>query len=352
MKKIKLFGALLVAAFMGLCSIQSNACSRVVYLGDNNDIILVGRTLDWRTPIPTSLYVYPRGMQKQSMPSGPMLKWTSKYGSVLAVGYDGGVTEGMNEKGLVMNGLFCKGSIYKESVGPDDQTPVMSLAVLVSYFLDNFATVDEAEAWLTENQFNIFGKTFDGGTVSLLHWALTDTTGTTLLMEYSNGELKMYKGRDLQVLTNDPQHPAMEAINNYWKSVNGVNMLPGTVRSSDRYVRASFFINHVPTNFAYPEAFGSMMSIMGNVAVPYGYEIQGEPNVSSTQWTSIADITGGKYYFRFADNQGMFYVDLGRLNLNPGAPVLKLDTSDPGRQAYFGNVNNHLKKSEPFTPMW
>ena len=44
-------------------------CSRVVFLGPDS-LTLVGRTLDWRTPIPTNLYVYPRGMEKQGMPSG------------------------------------------------------------------------------------------------------------------------------------------------------------------------------------------------------------------------------------------------------------------------------------------
>ena len=122
------------------------------------------------------------------MPSGPMLTWTSNYGTVLAVGYDGGVTEGMNDQGLVMNGLFCKGTIYKEAIGPDNKTPVMSLAVLVSFFLDNFATVEEADQWLKQNEFAIFGKTFDGGTVSTLHWALTDKSGMTLVMEYQNGQ--------------------------------------------------------------------------------------------------------------------------------------------------------------------
>lgn len=351
MKEKNIIGAaLLTVALAG--APEAGACSRVVYLGDNNDIILVGRTLDWRTPIPTNLYVYPAGMEKQSMPSGPMLKWTSKYGSVLAVGYDGGVTEGMNERGLVMNGLFCKDSVYKEAIGPEDSTPVMSLAVLVSYFLDNFATVDEAEAWLKANPFNIYGKTFDGGTVSLLHWALTDRTGTTLIMEYDGGELRLFKGREFQVLTNDPQQEAMKSIENYWTGIGGMNMLPGTVKSADRFVRASFFIKHVPTNFARPQAFAAINSIMGTVSVPYGYEIEGEPNVSSTQWTSFADLSAGRYYFRFADNLGTFYIDMRSLILRPGAPVLKLDTSEPDRYGYFDNVNEHLKKSEPFTPMW
>lgn len=352
MKTKNLLGAVLLGAAAITAAPETDACSRVVYLGDNNNIILVGRTLDWRTPIPTNIYVYPAGIRRQSMPTGPMLTWTSKYGSVLAVGYDGGVTEGMNEEGLVMNGLFCKGSVYKEATGPDNDTPVMSLAVLVSYFLDNFATVDEVETWLNANEFNIFGKTFDGGTVSLLHWALTDRTGNTLLIEYQNGNLNLFKGRDLQVLTNDPQHKDMEAIETYWENIGGMNFLPGGVRSTDRFVRASYFIKHVPSNFEYPEAWGALNSIMGTVSVPYGYEIVGEPNVSSTQWTSIADLTGGKYYFRFANNQGAFYVDLSLLRLNPGAPILKLDTSGEKRLGFFGNVNNKLVKSEGFTPMW
>ena len=345
----------LVAGAMGLsiASPEADACSRVVYLGDNDSIIMVGRTLDWRTPIPTNLYVYPAGVAKQSMPSGQMLRWNSKYGSVVAVGYDGGVTEGMNEKGLVMNGLFCKGSIYRtvsDSVPADRYVPVMSMSMFVSFFLDNFATVDQVDTWLSGHDFAIAGKTFDGGTVSLLHWALTDTTGETLVMEYVDGKLTTHRGRDLQVLTNDPPMPEMLAINKYWQQVGGVNFLPGGVRSTDRFVRADFFIHHVPTTATYDNALAELNSIMANVSVPYGYEIQGEPNVSSTQWRSIADATGGRYYFRFADNIGDFYIDLGTLRLNPGAPILKLDTSD--HQAVLGNANSHLKESKGFTPMW
>lgn len=278
-----------------------------------------------------------------------MLRWTSKYGSVLAVSYDGGVTEGMNECGLVMNGLFCKGSVYREVVAADDSTPVMSLSVFVSYFLDNFASVDEAESWLRANDFAINGRTFDGGTVSLLHWALTDRSGRTLVMEYADGKLHLYKGRELQVLTNDPAFPKMQDIDKYWESVGGMNMLPGSVRSADRFVRASFFIRHVPTDFDRPQAYAALNSIMGTVSVPFGYEIEGEPNVSSTQWRSIADLDG-KYYFRFADSTADFWVDLSQLRLNPGAPVLKLDTSAHG--AYSGCVNPQLRKTDGFKPMW
>ncbi len=337
-----------LTAVASLAVASGFACSRVTYLGDEG-LVLVGRTLDWRTPIPTNLYVYPQGVSKVSMPSGNRLEWTSKYGSVVAVGYDGGVTEGMNEKGLVVNGLFCKESVYKVAA-EDSKIPVMSLAMFPAFFLDNFATVEEVAQWLEANDFAIFGKTFDGGTVSLLHWAMTDAGGDTILLEYVDGQLTTYRGRELQVLTNDPVYPQMKAINKYWQGVGGVNMLPGTVRSADRFVRADFFIHHVPTNFSYQEAWGSLSSIMGTVTVPYGYEIQGEPNVSSTQWRSIADATTGKYYFKFAQGTGDFWIDLQHLILKPGAPILKLDTAK--HAGITGDANKYLEKTPGFTPMW
>lgn len=346
---MRLFKFILVAICAMLVSPDSQACSRVVYIGDK-DMVMIGRTLDWRTPIPTNIYVYPQGIAKTSMPDGSRYEWRSKYASVLAVGYDGGVTEGMNECGLTMNGLFCKGTIYPEAAANDTKTPVMSLSVLVSYFLDNFATVDEADAWLSQNSFAINGKTFDGGTVSTLHWAITDVTGNTLLIEYVNGKITTYKGRDLTVLTNDPTHDKMMAIEAYWQQVGGVNMLPGTVKSADRFVRASFFINHVPKDVEYPKAFAALSSIMGTVSVPYGYEIEGEPNVSSTQWTSISDATGGKYYFRLATSTGFLYIDMNHLMLRPGSPILKLDTAKYGDVT--GCANRHLEKNPGFTPMW
>lgn len=346
MKRFRLFMA---AALLG-ASFTASPCSRIVYLASDSAEVIVGRTLDWRTPIPTNLYVYPAGMKKASMPEGPRYEWTSRYGSVLAVGYDGGVTEGMNERGLVMNGLFCKTGVYRTETTAPAGTPVVSLSVLVSYFLDNFATVGEAYDWWSKNDFAISGKTFDGGTVSQLHWAITDADGDTMVAEYDGGELKLYRGRELQVMTNDPALPQMLAINNYWKAVGGVNMLPGTVRSADRFVRADFFLHHTPVTFRGDEAVAALSTLMANVSVPYGYNVQGEPNVSMTQWRSMADLKRRVYYFRFANTLGNFWIDLSRLMLTPGSPVLKLDTAR--YRAVYGCVNDHLKRAEPFKPMW
>lgn len=145
-----------------------------------------------------------------------------------AVGYDSGITEGMNEKGLSVNGLFCKGTVY---VNPKtDNRPPMSLAMFVAWMLDNFSTTDEVVTELKKQDFTISGSTFDGGTVSTLHWGITDPSGRCAILEFDNGDVRVYEGQDMLAMTNDPQYPSMTAINDYWVKVGGINMLPGTVK--------------------------------------------------------------------------------------------------------------------------
>ena len=326
---------------------EARPCSRVVLQG-RDSLVVVGRTLDWKTPIPTNLYVYPRGIEKQGMPDGNTYHWRSRYGSVVAVSYDGGVTEGMNECGLVMNALFCKGSVYRTS--SDGRLPAMSLALMVSYFLDNFASVDEVAAWLADNEFAIYGQNFDQGTAAALHWALTDRTGKTLVMEFQNGKLDTYVSHDYRVLTNDPPFAQMLAIERYWRQVGGANMLPGTVRSPDRFVRASFFIDSVPKDVTPQRAAAEVLSVLANVSVPLGYELEDAPNLSSTQWRSVADARSLIYYFGFTTEFSTFWIDLSAVDLRAGAPVMKLDTS--AEKGLAGCVNKVLKRSAGFKPMW
>lgn len=336
-----------LAAFAGI-SPEAAACSRILYVGSDNSLRIVGRSLDWKSPIPTNLYVYPRGMHKVGNTLPGSVEWTSKYGAVYAVGYDGGVTEGMNEKGLVINGLFCKGTVYD-----NDSTkarPPMSLAVFIAWLLDMNATTPEVVDVLQKHDFNISGATFDGGTTSTLHWGVTDSEGRCAVIEFDNGTIRIYEGQDMPVMTNDPTFPEINAINDYWKKVGGSNMLPGTVKSPDRFVRGDYFDGHVAKTDDADLGLAIIRSIMANVSVPYLYTVETEPNVSSTQWRSYSNIRDRRYYFDIVTNPGIFYIDLNKCDLAPGASVMKLDTSKS--HDYMGDVTDRLMKSEPFKPMY
>ena len=342
--------SLFCLAILGAASIYSptaDACTRVCYHGSDSTYV-IARCLDWKTPIPTNLYVYPAGIEKVSSDQPGAIKWTSKYGAVYAVGYDGGITEGMNEKGLVVNGLFCKGTVYSNK--DTEGRPPMSLAMFVGWLLDLNATTDECVAVLQKHDFNIGGATFDGGTVSALHWGITDASGKSVIVEFDNGKINISDMGDTYAMTNDPQWPAMSAIINYWDKIGGTHMLPGTVSSPDRCVRANFFAHHVEAVNDQDLAVSIARSILVNSCVPYTYLIEGEPNVSSTQWRSYADIKNRRYFFDIVTNMGYYYVDLKKCDLRKGAPILKLDTSKETH--LMGDANNALKPSPGFKPMY
>lgn len=347
LKKLTAAAAMAIAAFIPAMSPEADACSRVLYQG-NDSLKIVGRSLDWKTPIPTNLYVYPRGISKLGDNKPNAVKWTSKYGAVYAVSYDGGITEGMNEKGLVVNGLFCKGTVYN---GEDEsgKKPI-SLAVFVAWLLDMNETTDEVVKVLEKHDFTIGGATFDGGTVSALHWGVTDATGKSVIFEFDHGKINIYDMKGYPAMTNDPQWPQMKGIIDYWRKIGGTHFLPGTVSSPDRCVRADFFATHVEKTGDIDLGVSISRSILEYVSVPYTYMIQGEPNVSSTQWRSYSVPRDKRYYFDIVTNPGIYYVDLNKIDLRAGQPVWKLDTSK--NTAIIGEANKYMKKSPEFTPMY
>ncbi|MCM1162831.1 MAG: linear amide C-N hydrolase [Muribaculaceae bacterium] len=342
----QLFLGLLSALALAGSAVEAGACTRVLYVG-NDSLRIVGRSLDWKNPIPTNLYVYPRGIAKKGHSLPGAVEWTSKYGAIYAVGYDGGVTEGMNEKGLVVNSLFCKGTVYSND--STEGRPPMSLAMFPAWILDLCATTPEAVEMLRKHDFNISGATFDGGTVSALHWGITDAEGRSVILEFDHGNIKLYEGQDIPVLTNDPTYPQITAINEYWWAKGGTHTLPGTVSSPDRFVRGYFFDNHVEKTADADLGFSIIRSIMANVSVPFTYT-SGDANLSATQWRSYANIRDLRYYFDIVTNDGIFYVDLAKCDLRKGAPVMKIDVAKS--RDYVGDANRHLFRTEPFKPMY
>ena len=64
------------------------------------------------------------------------------------------------------------------------------------------------------------------GSASTLHLAITDETGNTAVLEYLDGNLSIHEGKEFQVMTNSPRYDYQLAINDYWKEVGGLQMLP------------------------------------------------------------------------------------------------------------------------------
>lgn len=320
---------------------HAEACTRAVYLGPDN-MVVTGRTMDWKEDPQSNMFFFPRGIECRGGAIENSMKWTSKYGSVVTAGYDIGVCDGMNEKGLVANLLFLAESDYHRL---DDNRPVMGLSIWTQYVLDNFATVDEAVAVLGKELFRIDDPDLPNGAKSTLHLSISDTTGNSAIFEYINGNLVIHHGRDCQVMTNSPTYDKQQTLDDYWKQIGGLVMLPGTNRASDRFVRASFYIDALPQTSNYRQAVAGVFSVMRNVSVPLGISVPSQPNIASTRWRTVADQKNRIYYFESTLSPDIFWVDFRNLDFSAGNKVKKLTLTNG--EIYAGDVAARFQDSKP-----
>lgn len=82
----KTFISSFVALAVGLSS-YAVACTRAVYLG-NNQHVITARSMDWKVDTGTNLWILPSGVARDGSAGSKSIKWTSKYGSVIATGYE------------------------------------------------------------------------------------------------------------------------------------------------------------------------------------------------------------------------------------------------------------------------
>ena len=331
------------AAALAFLPADTEACTRAVYLGPEG-MIVTGRTMDWREDPLTNLYIFPRGAARRGADSDNTVFWTSKYGTLSAAGYDIGITDGMNEAGLVANLLFLPESIYER---PGDTRPVMGLSIWTQYVLDNFATVDEAVAAVSKGGFEVVSDQMpDGSRLATLHLSISDTTGDNAIFEYVGGKLNIHHSKAYQVMTNSPVFDQQLALDDYWRTIGGTTFLPGTNRAADRFVRASFYIDAIPKVKDSREAVAAVFSVIRNCSVPLGISTPGEPNISSTRWRTLSDQKSKIYFYESAFYPNIFWVDFKDVDFSPGAPVKMLDLNHG--KTYAGNTAAEFVATAPF----
>lgn len=346
MKKIshRLVATALLAA--SLTATFSHACTRAVFLGDN-DRIITGRSMDWKVDVGTNLWILPKGIHQHGGAGPNSIEWTSKYGSVIASGFDIATTDGVNEKGLVANMLWLVESEYPT---PTDDKKLLSISAWAQYVLDNFATVEEAVNALAKEEFIVVTDNVPGeDRKATLHLSISDATGDSAIIEYIEGKQVIHHNRDYQVMTNSPTFEKQLALNTYWQQIGGTVMLPGTNRAADRFARASFYINAIPKDQDMRTSVASVFSVIRNVSVPYGLNTENEPNISSTRWRSVVDQKSLVYFFESALTPNTFWVDLKQVDFSEATgKVKKLDLGKNQMNIFSGDATGEFKDAKLF----
>lgn len=338
-KNAPLFFSLLLAF---LTPWRVDACSRITYTSLDNTVV-TGRSMDWMQDIQTDLWAFPAGIKRVGNNDDPnAVTWTSKYGSIIASGYNIATTDGINTEGLNANLLYLSTADYGK---PQSNRKDISFLCWAQYVLDNYATVDDAVRDFGQDKFNMIGSALPNGANPTVHLSITDRSGDNAIFEYIKGKLIVHHNKKYQVMTNEPSYEKQLTLNNYWKEFHGV-FLPGTIIPEDRFVRASYFLNNAEKTSDQQKAVAIVFSIIRNVSVPMVITDSGKPNVAVTLWRCAANLKENIYFFENTDRPNIFWVDVKKMNLTVGAPVKKLSLQHG--QIYAAEVSDKFVPSKSF----
>lgn len=296
----------------------------------------------------SNLWALPRGMARDGAAGERSAKWTAAYGSLIVSGYDIATADGINEAGLVANLLWEVEASYPQD---DGVTPRISLSVFPQYLLDRYATVAEAVADLRDNPVLVAGGEVPvgpPGRAATVHVSLSDATGDSAIIEFVGGEMIVWHDRAYQVMTNEPTFDRQLAILEYWRGVNPREFLPGTVKASDRFVRAHFYINSFVQSDDPRIAAASVFSVIRQTSVPWGIGVADAPNLSTTRWRVVADHKERRYYVESVISPSVFWVDLNELDLSAGSEPRRLDLGVDMERVLSGEVSALFSTSELF----
>lgn len=356
--------ALITCAALAL---DAEACTRIFW-NTNPGLMIVGRNEDYVTASHPTFVATPRGVQRwgtsDESKRSKSISWTVKYGNVATYCNNRFPNDGMNEAGLTARTLFYVDGDANQSVAPDSTRKELDEDHWVSFVLDNFATVaDAVEAFRNEVYIvSVVGKEGSGYSYATpKHLCMADATGDSAILEITQGKLEIFHGSEFQILTNPPSY--QKELENAAKYKNATpDELPVSWSAADRFVRADFFLRHIPKprdNDA-PTAYGFMYSALASSEMPVGLPAPAEDREvikkliatlqdpdetygSSTYYQTISDLTNKHYRFKSLIAPSDTYFDFEGYNLAEGRPVRLIKRIDLyAQKGWSGDVIPHL----------
>jgi choloylglycine hydrolase len=295
-------------------------CTRVFW-NRNGVAAACGRTLDWETSDEPRLWVIPRGIERCGGPGRGVASWASRYGTVSMQGWGVATTEAVNEAGLSARILYLEATEWE----PADERPAISNLMWTQYAADNYATVEQALTGLSEIRVEsvpIRGAHLGG------HLLLEDAGGDSALIEVLGGTPRIHHGAHYDVVANDPPYDEQVASLARYRPWGGELGIPGDIVSEERFVRATYYLSHLPTPADAAEAVAGVFGVVRNCQVPYGAP-DSRFDTYPTWWASVTDLTNRVYYFQSTRAPNVVWLELDALGLSAGDEVRSLDPRDP-----------------------
>nr|BDT27528.1 linear amide C-N hydrolase [Bacteriovorax sp. HI3] len=244
------------AIILSLLMIQSAFPCTIFSLYPNEEH-WVGRTFDWAYGHGL-VYINKRNVTKTSvriLPTDVLSTWTSKYGSVTFNQFGREFpTGGMNERGLIVEALELKSSVYQ----PVDTKASFNELQFIQFVLDNFQTISEMRGALKDLRLAPVG--------SQLHYFTCDIK-ECMTIEFINGKIETRQGNTLPIsgLANNTYDESKNYAKDFVTFGGEKPVVQGSKESLDRFVRSNYnaksineYDNKIQTLFAFLADVGSV----------------------------------------------------------------------------------------------
>lgn len=344
MKTTRMIAVLTVLVACFSMTTWSGACTSI-RITTTDGLVFYARTLEGETDFGSrSVAIVPKGTAYQgTLPDGQQkgMKWVVKYGfvgmSTLGLPL---LIDGMNEKGLAAGNLFFPGFSGYQTFDPKESSKTMTQYEVLTWILGSFATVDEVKKAIRTIRV-VEGPQDQTGKLEL-HYVVHDRTGNCAVIEYVNGQLKVYDN-PMGVMTNSPpfdwhlinlrNHVNISANNVKPITLDGLKGsglgqgtgmlgLPGDYTPPSRFVRMVALVTSSLPVTGSDAGLNLALTIIDNADIPLGSvrDLSGKkPMYDRTYWSVAADLQGARYYFRTYDNKSWRYIDVNKaLTKAPG----------------------------------
>lgn len=241
--------------------------------------------------------------------------------------------DAINEAGLGIAGLnFVGNTIFHD---PADGKDNIAGFELIPWILGQCTTTTEAREFFS--RINLVSTAFsDQLPPAELHWILSDTTGSCIVIESVTDGIKIYDN-PIGILTNNPpfdkqllqlsnyQHLSAKApannlapnltFNTYSRGMGAIG-LPGDLSSESRFAKAAFTkLNSVSANDELSSA-SQFFHILHSVDQQNGCCDLGDNKYERTLYSSCYNLEEGIFYYTTYDNHQISATKMHNANLN------------------------------------
>jgi choloylglycine hydrolase len=90
-----------------------------------------------------------------------------------------------------------------------------------------------------------------------------------------------------------------------------------------------------------------MFSVIRNISVPFGLGDPDKPNIASTIFRTVQDLTSGRYYFESTYAPNVVWIDYSKLDFSKGSGERELQV-EKKIFTLNGDVTRLLQPAKPF----